>query len=70
MSLNKSIAGKYKVGREGRNKSPSSLIIGCLYEAESVYGILIGYEDGKAMLRLKDGEVKEFEKKSLKIVVL
>lgn len=70
MSLDRSIAGKYKIGREGKNKSPSSPVIGYLYEVEGVYGILIGYEDGRAVLRLKDGEIKEFEKKSLKIVVL
>lgn len=70
MSLDRSVAGKYKIGSKGRGKSPPTPIIGCLYMSEGVYGVLIGCVDDMAVLKLKDGEVKKVSKKSLKIVVL
>lgn len=76
MSLDRSIAGKYKLGEGMRRKVSTPLTIGLVYKGidkffgKSVIGMLVEIypENDEAVLKTKEGKFVSVVKKSLKIV--
>jgi hypothetical protein len=76
MSLDKSVAGKYKLGEGMRRKVSTPLTIGLVYKGidkffgKPIVGMLLEIysENDEAVLKTKEGEFVSVVKKSLKIV--
>lgn len=77
MSLDRSVAGKFKLENRRVRKLPPSLTIGLVYEGigkfygKSVVGVLMEIypENDEAVLQTKEKKFVSVDKKTLKIVV-
>lgn len=68
MSLDKSIAGKYKVGNVGRVRIEPSHIVGCIYLLYSDYVMLLSIDGQQATVRNKQGEIQQINIDMLKAI--